>query len=81
MGKSRPRYSSMFQPWYPNGTPTGRVGWKIHFLGCLWELNNLLLSAVSSALHLPMVPFGCTHILVLSDDEDRLSVATLIVEK
>ena len=43
------------------------VGEKIHFLRCPWELNNSLLSAVSSALHLPMVPFGCTHMLVLSD--------------
>ena len=44
-----------------------RGGWKRQFLRCLWELNNFFLNAMSSALDLPMVPFDCTHILVLSD--------------
>ena len=34
---------------------------KVHFLRCSWELNNFLLSAVSSALDLPMGPFGWVH--------------------
>ena len=41
-------------------------GEKTPFLRCSGELNNLLLSAVSSASDLPMGPFGCTHILVSS---------------
>ena len=46
---------------------TEEGGWKRHLLRCPWELNNSLLSAVSSALHLTRVPFGCTYMLVLSD--------------
>ena len=34
---------------------------------CSWELNNLFLRAVSSALGLRIGPFGWVHILVLSD--------------
>ena len=35
-------------------TGTEGEGEKIPFLRCSWEPNNLLLSAVSSALDLPM---------------------------
>ena len=44
-----------------------RGGWKIHFLRCSWEPNNFFLRAVSSALDLPIGPFGWVHILVSSD--------------